>query len=322
MEISETLRLYLEALQTDIFLNIYKSVYDFYSFAKCFMKSKVCRNIDNLHSYWISQTPERILEEVIKEQGKLIKKKNNSYINKEAVIWLSSFYRRWHFITGEYSNVIVRFLSVNDGIKNYFMLHQLDEENAIEHAKRHYNLSRNTHRKYEVNEVLETMREYYDKPYYYEFLARRILKKLTRDGRLDKLVYTYNDDYYDFITNDKSIGLSTKVIGRQSNNSLIDIFKTTNEKAKYYKINTTTSIYFCFVFSEKYELNIESFFDDIKDLNESIALNERKYDYIYYYLLGHLVEINKAGEIFEYIMPFSKEERKGVISDLKKAALD
>ena len=189
MEISETLKLYLEALQTDIFLNIYNSGLDFFSFAQCFMKSKVCKNIDNLHSYWISQTPERILGEVIKEQEKPIKKKNNSYINKEAVIWLSSFYRRWHFITGEYSNVIVRFLSIDKGIKNYFMLHQLDEENAIEYAKRRYNLSRNTHRKYEVDKEIETMREYYSKPYYYEFLAKRILKKLTRDYRLDNHYY-------------------------------------------------------------------------------------------------------------------------------------
>ena len=214
---------YINNLQKDIFLVAYDSNYEIGEFISSYMKSNVRKEIDKPFSSWHNQNPYRIYEEV-RSENKSIKKVKKQVINRDAVEWLGFFYSKWHFLTGESSRSIIKFLKPISGLKDYYSLHQLDETEAIEKCKRLYNLSRNNHRRNE-NKRGFSLKTHYGNPTYYSYLATRMLYKLKKDKVLTELRYTGDIDNYDFIDDDDNYGIKSNVIFDNDKSDLITKYK-------------------------------------------------------------------------------------------------
>lgn len=309
---------YINNLQKEIFLLAYDSNYDIVDFILHYMKSDVRKEMDKDYSSWHNQPSRRIFEEVIINYK--IDRILAQTINRDAVEWLGFFYSKWHFITDESSKTIVRFLSPIDGLKKFFVLHQLEEKEAIEICKRHYNLSRNGHRSYENNNSGESKKRYSD-PKYYSFLAVRMLYKLSKDTIFNNL--EYSDDEYDFVNANHEVGVKSDVIFKNDHISLIQKYNQaclalTNGYKKARK-----SIYFCFVFSDYYEIDDndnEKLLLHIQEIKRERLNSSNHFDYVYFYMLGKLYEITTTNELFVYSLPFSQRERMGIINKMKNAA--
>ena len=312
---------YINNLQKDIFLLAFDSNYDIIKFISLYMKSGVRKEMDKTYTSWHNQPASRILEEVVASDS--ISKVNKQTINRDAVEWLGYFYSKWHFMTGESSKNIMRFLNPIHGLKNFYTLHQLDENDAIERCKRLYNLSRNNHRKNEDKNSDES-KQRYDDPIYYSFLSTRMLYKLTKNQMFNGLNYVGDQNNYDFVDSSYSVGIKSDVIFSNNEDRIIGRYKEADETANKYLRKANTSIYFCFVFSTYYE--IDDNFDEklllsISEIKKQFTPNKRQYNYLYFYLLGKLYEITPTNEMFVYSMPFSKRERQGILNKMKELGL-
>lgn len=313
-------RLYLQEMQSQLFMLASQNNYDILDFIHVFMNSNLAKELDKEYSPYQQWSAIQWLEEIIDKYPKLIKRKNN--YNLEAIKWLGYFYRTWHFITGEPSFKIIRYMPALRGLQNYYSFHQLSDKNCIELAKNQYNQQRNNHRKYEVNKSKanqDIKREsnnknsLYSKPVYYQYLARRMLFKLLNDESIKNATHKIDDDKYDFISNDHKYGIKGDVI---FNGDAITIDQKYNMVNDNYSIGVECSIYFCFVFSTQYEtLSDEDFIEIIKEFKDKYL--HRNYDYIYFYKLGTLIEINASNEIHKFYLPLSIKERSGIKNEIE-----
>lgn len=312
---------YINNLQKDIFLLAFDSNYDIIEFISFYMKSDVRKEMDKSYTSWHNQPASRILEEIVASNS--ISKVNKQIINRDAVEWLGFFYSKWHFMTGESSKSIMRFLNPANGLKNFYALHQLDENDAIERCKRLYNLSRNNHRKSEDKYNKESNQRY-DNSIYYSFLSPRMLYKLTKNQLFNELKYVGDQNDYDFVDSSYSIGIKSDVIFSDNEDRIIGRYKETDDTANKYSRKANTSIYFCFVFSSCYEVdenNDKKMSSDILEIKKQFTPNKRQFNYLYFYLLGKLYEITPSNEMFVYAMPLSKRERRGILNKMKKLGL-
>ena len=320
MQESQYFRNYINNLQKEVFVIAYDSNYDILSFIDCYMKGNIRKELDKPYSSWQNQPAERIFEEVISNSN--IDKVDAQIINKDAVEWLGFFYSKWHFLTGESSKTIYRFLPVIQGIKNYYTLHQLDEVEAIEICKRRYNLLRNNHRNNECNNKDISIINY-DNPIYYSFLGVRMLYKLFRSEIFNTLKYVGNNLEYDFIDEDYNLGIKGDVIFNNENLTILDQYKIINNEATNYYRRSNKSIYFCFLFNARYEEDNDSknILMDIDKIRSIYPPHKRKFDYLYFYILGKLYEITPSNELYTYYLPFSNRERAGIINKMKEISL-
>ncbi len=311
---------YINNLQKDIFLLAFDSNYQIIKFISCYMKSNVRKEMDKPYTSWHNQPPSRILEEIIANNS--IDKVEMQTINRDAVEWLGYFYSKWHFSTGESSKTIMRFLNPSEGLKNFYTLHQLDEDQAIERCKRLYNISRNNHRKTEDKNNDESQQRYTD-PVYYSFLVARMIYKLTKNQKFNNLNYTLDANNYDFVDDSYSIGIKSDVIFADSKDRIIERYKNSDGLASKYLRKTESSIYFCFVFSSHYETegNDKQLLLDILEIKKQFVPSKRQFNYLYFYLLGNLYEITPSNEMFTYVMPLSKRERLGILNKMKELGL-
>ena len=309
---------YINNIQKNIFLLAFDLNYNIVEFISCYMKSNVRHEIDKPYSSWHNQPERRIFEEVLNENKVHIVKRQT--INRDAVEWLGYFYSRWHFITGESSKIILRFLPAQLGLKQFFTLHQLDEVEAINICKRHYNLSRNKHRKYECKNLDKDIINY-DDPVYYSFLAVRMLYKLRKDNVFSSLKYVGDESVFDFISDEFSVCVKGDVIFSKNNTSIINKYEQVEHSMNNYLRKGNQNIYFCFVFSKQYEIDDEKhekLLIDLNKLKEKFSPNNRHFEYIYFYMVGNLYEITPTNELYVYSMPFSQKERIGVLNEMKK----
>ena len=308
---------YINNLQKEVFLQAYDNDYEIVSFINAYMKSTVRQEMDKQYSSWHNQPASRIFEEFLSEND--IKTLKHQSINRDAVEWLGFFYSKWHFLTGETSKTIIRFLPAAEGLKNYYALHQLDELEAIEISKRYYNLSRNNHRSNEYKNSDESKVIYSD-PIYYSFLAVRILYKLTKNPIFNVLNYIGDRQEYDFMDDDFTLAVKGDVLFKSNNESLIEEYGKIDGSAVNYSKRCEKSIYFCFVFSDYYEIddnNDEKLIMHIKELKTRYSPNNRQFKHLYFYMLGKLYEITPNNELYIYSIPFSKRERIGIINKMK-----
>lgn len=306
---NRSLQTFIAETQKNIFVIAYNSGYEIVDFINKYMRSNICEKIDSDYSYWQNQSANRIIEEFLLEEPH-IKKTNNQKINIDAVEWLGFFYRRWHFITSESSKQIVRFLPPIDGIRMWYTLHQLDELTTIEMIKRYYNEKRNAYRK--CMNKKDPIKPSYDKKSYYAFLAKHMLYKLFKEEMYKNLEYTDDKHYYDFINKEYSLGLKIEVIFSNGTFTIEDALNDANKKAISYNPRMNKSIFFCYTFKIGYEMHIDNFDEEIRQLVSNISSKEIFYDYIYFYILGKVYEINPAKEINVYELSFNKNEREKV----------
>lgn len=299
---------YLENTQKNLFIYASKSEFDVFSFIKIYMKSNICEQIDStLYSFWQHQTPERIFDEIISIY-KIPKKINK--VNSAAVEWLGYFYRKWHFLTGDSSKIILRYLSPEQGVRQFYELHQIDEYDAIERVKRRYNYSRNTHRKYETKGINYKMFNHEDEKYY-SFLAKKILYRLTREEKYKRL-QNNTQSSFDLYSEVDNLGINIKVARSKFLFSNIDKLLSLPKIAH----QTHNSILFCFVLFDEIEFELEKVIKIICSKNTSNLIG---YDYIYVYSNGVLFEINQSNEVHKYYLPLSIKEDAGIKLLLKKS---
>ena len=311
---------HINNIQKDIFLFAYNNHYQINDFISFYMKSGLRKEMDKKYTSWHNQPAERIFEEIVSEYNN-INKVNKETISKAAVEWLGFFYSKWHFLTGESSKSIVKFLPPNEGLKNYYTLHQLDESEAIMRCKRLYNLSRNKHRKNEDKNSGESKMRY-ENPIYYSFLAQRLYYKLYKNEEFKNPKYIGDLGEYDFVDDSYSIGLKGDAIFLDDSIKILEKFEKANANAYRYSKKSDSSIYFCFVFSKYYEEdNDEKLLLDITEIKNKYPLYKRQFDYLYFYLLGEIYEITPSNEVYIYSMPLSKRERQGIINKMEELGL-
>lgn len=214
--------------------------------------------------------------------------------------------------------MILRFLKPQEGLKRFYVLHQLDEKEAIEICKRHYNLSRNSHRKNEYKNSDISNIEYNNKAFY-SFLAIRALYKLTKNKIFRGLNFSIDDNQYDFIDEDKTFGIKTDVIYHDDNDNVLSKF----ERIKRITNKVDTSIYFCFVFSKHYvdDFDEKNIIKDINEIKNRYKIGNDEYDYMYFYIFGKIYELTPSNELYIYLLPFSSRDRAGVINQIKQYEL-
>ena len=308
---------YINNLQKEIFLIAYDSCYDIVHFISYYMKSNVRREMDKKYTNWHFQPSSRIFEEVLSSNNDIFKVEKQT-INRAAVEWLGFFYSKWHFITKEASSTIVRFLPPSEGLKRFYVLHQLDENDAIEKCKRHYNLSKNNHRKNENSNSGESRIRYND-TIYYSFLAVRILYKLTKNNIFNELSYFGDIDGYDFIDDLHSLGVKCVSVLKEDDFDIITSYKQQDSILSYYKQKADQSIYFCFLFSSSNNEDILT--SMIKELRNVFNSERRQFQYLYFYISGKLFEITPSNELYEYYIPLSKRDRAGILNKMRKYGL-
>lgn len=331
MQMNRYIKSFICGNQAKLFLYAHSLGLDIEIFIKEFMKSELCKQIDSSFSFWQTQPVESIFEFLVINKEISCKINKSQKINLDALEWLGFFYRHWHFLTGESSKQIIKFLPVKEGLKNWYKFHQLDENIAIKLAKDKYNISKNKHRKSEIKNSLENKLvesffisgkgdSIYKNPLYFSFLAKRILYKLNKENEYLNLEYTFNNAYYDFVNGDKKLGLKTTTFSKNYKDDLVTVFTLDNLEAMFYKINTEVSIIFYFAYHERYQ-NEENLLEDIENLIKTFKPSERKYEYIYIYSYSKLYEINENNEINVYSLPLSTRERKGIAQEMKKYGL-
>ena len=314
---------YINNLQKEIFLLAYDYKYDIVSFITVYMKSDIRKEMDKPYTFWHNQTANRILEEVLDNND--IKKVKVQRINKDAVEWLGFFYSKWHFMTGESSKSIIKFLPSKEGLLSFYMLHQLDESEAIEICKRQYNLSRNNHRNNEYKNSKESYKKY-DNKSYYSFLSVKILYKLNKNNIFNELDYIGDkeEDDYDFVDQNYVIGIRSSVIDNSNKTSIIDEFNSINLEANNYTVRSVISIYFCYINSSKYEEDDGSskLLEEINTLKKEYTPSNRRFSYLYFYMNGKLYEITPTNDLYIYTIPISERDRAGIINKMTKYYLD
>ncbi len=295
---------YINNLQANIFIDAYKDGYEIVSFINAFMKSDIRKQIDEGLSFYIFRSSFSLVQEI----SPLIKKTDRQKYSLEAVEWLGFFYSSWHFLTLESSKDIIRFLSPKEGLDQYYILHQLDESDVIERAKREYNLSRNAHRKYELEKIKKF--SYIANEEYFKYLASYLLKKLKNDTVYEYLSFDEKIPFYSLTDIDKTLGINVDVID-EKNTNLENHFLICNEKIPS-GLALKNSIYFAFVTSNLFDLNRE-----IENLRNDYPVYKRNYNYIYFYHFGTLYEINSSNEIYTYILPISQRKNIGILNRIK-----
>lgn len=313
-------RIYLQEMQGQLFALANQNNYDILEFIHTFMNSNLAKELDKEYSPYQQWSAIQWLEEITSKYPKLTKKKNEYSI--DAIEWLGYFYRTWHFITGEPSFKIVRYMPALKGLENHYSFHQYEYGTAIELAKNQYNRKRNSHRKYEVNKSKANQEikdksnskdNLYSKPIYYQYLARRMLFKLLNDESIKNATHKIDDDKYDFISPNHKYGIKGDVIFSSDSRTIDQKFDNVNNQ---YSTEVKNSIYFCFIFSKQYEiLSEEDFIEVVKKFRDKYL--HRNYDYIYFYILGALIEISASNEIHKFYLPLSIKERAGIKKEIE-----
>ena len=317
MQTNQYFENYINNLQRNIFLIAYDSNYEIVSFINSYMKSKVRKELDKPYSSWQNQPSLRIVEEILTEYD--IAKIKEQTINKDAVEWLGFFYSKWHFLTGESSKTIIHFLPAETALKNFFALHQLDEIEAIEICKRRYNLSRNNHRQNEYKNAAFSIK-INNNPIYYSFLGKRLLYKLTKNPIFKNLEYIGGDDFDFLDVNDYFIAFKGDVLYKTNCINILDEFKKNNASINNYSKKCDKTIYFCFIFSSQYVTgnNDKLLRSHINDIRTLFPPGDRRFNYLYFYMLGKLYEVASNNEIYIYSMPLSLRENSGIENEMKK----
>lgn len=289
METSNIFDSLLEENQADLFEIFTKSPYNFFALVKNYMKSKVCRYIDGEFSRYHNASPKLIYAYLLKDYPNTLKKSKNDNVNVEAARWLGYFYRHWNKLTKEYSSRIVSQLPPKEGIESYFVLHQMNENQAIEICKRRYNLKRNAHRKYENKDFSLNISKI-DEEYYLP-LTKNLLIKLygTQEYKSLELNY-FRDSRYDLISKDKKIGIIFKSICKYSLNEVKNIFKFENEELMFSRFTAENSILFILVTEYIEELFFENELNKFTKFYLSIR---NKFDNVFIYNNNALYQINR-----------------------------
>lgn len=269
--------------------------------ANKFMKSSIVKEIDKYFSTSQLDPANIWLEQL--ENEFTIKKSKDKY-NIEAIRWLGYFYRKWHFLTGEPSYKIVRYLSPINGLKAYYTYHQLDENRAIELIKGIYNSSRNVHRKYEIKTNYLNSKNIFNYDIrFLSYLSKKVLYKLTNDEKFKK----YRFDNKDKVFNHNKTIYKTLLINKVDN--LIEYIK----RNKLNKIvnNNKSNVLFIYISNKRYK----DLYKDVSYISNNNLLG--KYDYVYIYSFGSIYEINGANEINKYYIPISKRDISGINREIK-----
>lgn len=261
---------------------------------------------------------ERIYQE-IKEQYPDIKKVDMQTIDIDALEWLGFFYSKWHFITEEPSTLILRTLKPKDGLKRFYLLHQIDEHYAIEMCKRYYNLDRNLPRAYQ-NKKKDVMEIYLSK-LQCQFLNLKILYKLNKDSTLLNLDYVNNNDTYTFINEDEHFIIKSDALLDEDDKDISSIYIESEKKLYRERIYTKKAI-FIFNILQKQFKNEEIINSEIEKMKEYRFKNGKSYDYVYLYIFNKLYEINSLNELYVYDISFSSRDTSWANNKIKENDLD
>lgn len=315
MENNKIFLSYLEQLQGEIFTIAIENKIDFIKFVKEFMKSEIAELLDSTYSNIQTRSPYSIYSMFLEKHPELNQTCKEEY-NIEAARWLGWFYRKWNHITNESSRRIVGMLSPSDGMKNYFNLHQISEDNAVEICKREYNLKRNAHRAYEYKNVsfdeLQKMINDYTK----EVFTKTIISKLEGMYLINDLIKeASNESYYDLINRDYKYGLVIRFVNSFSKEELIKTFDIENEELKYSKRTADKSILFLIINSENI-YGLDAILDEFKN---AFYQTRSKFNYIYIFVYNTIYIIDKVYGVINYSVGTTLRKMHKVASiDAKK----
>ena len=328
MVASKQVQSFIEFNQGQLFSLALSKGLDIFVFIKEYMHSDICRRIDSYYSYWQSQSPETVLEALIINKEISAKKNEKQNINKDAVEWLGYFYRKWHYITGESSKSIYKFLNPKEGIKSWYTYHQLDENEVIYMAKTKYNSKRNAHRRGEIKYQKENQKQLEDilsgfvdntenNPIYYALLAKRILYKLYREPVYKVLEYCPSDDF-DLIDENHRLAIKANKISYSQESFINDIESMVTNKGHYNPNEYDKSFMFIFVTFKNNDDYSNDFLNSVNNYIYQFSPSMRRYHSIYFYYDNHVVEINDKNEIRNSYLPISLNDRVGILSQVKK----
>lgn len=307
---------YLNNLQKEVFLIAYDERVDIIKFITSFMKSKIRKDMDRPYSYWHTQHALRIFQEVMDEIP--APKVKEQECNRDAVEYLGWFYSKWHFITGESSKIILRFLPAKEGLKHYFVFHQLDESECIELAKRYYNQSRNNHRRYEATHCYEHPLCLRDS-IFDAFLSVRLLYKLRKEPIYKALDYVRDERAFDFLDEDYQISIIHDVILLRRKEDIVRSFLSKEKELLQERRRAERNIYFCFIALEEEQEKKEAFVKKCIDaFRRDYPKPKRYFEYLYFYIDHTLMEINQVNECYTYYLPLSEKDYKGIDLALDK----
>lgn len=304
METNDIFNSLLAENQASLFTLFARSPFDFFVLVKYYMKSQICRYIDGEYSSYQNASPKLLFSYLIKECPEIARFPKKNDVNVEAARWLGYFYRRWNILTKDYSSHIVSELTPLEGIKSYFVLHQMNENQAIMLSKRKYNLARNAHRVYELKSDSFNINEI-DENLYLAFI-KSILIKLYGTYQYKSLEENYSKDCrYDLISKDRSVGVILKILNRNSLNEIKNIFKEENEELMFSKFSANDSNLFFLI---KENIDQESLEDELNSLTELYLSNRNKFDNVFVFNSNTLYQINKMFELtkFNLGVKFSK----------------
>jgi len=104
-------RLEIQDKQSRLFVYAQNQGVDILEFVNCFMKSDLAKEIDKEFSNIQLETISSWYEEIF---NKYKIKKSKSNVSEEILLWLGYFYRKWHYLTGEPSFKIIRYLPAKE----------------------------------------------------------------------------------------------------------------------------------------------------------------------------------------------------------------
>ena len=302
--IENTLRHHISETQALLFVEAIKHKYNIADFVKKYFNSDICKSIDSEYSYWQNEYYLRIFK-FFTRSTKV--KKTSKYQDEDRAYWLGYFYRQWHFITKENSKSILRFAPTIFTLNGYPLYHLLDVKASIQRIKEIYNLSRNSHRKYEFEHIGEKELPF-ENTKYMEFLAKDILFKFYNEERYKKLIYTKDVSPYTFEY--ESTSLNVAVVNDK--NSIISIFKNENKR-----INDISKrkdiILFIFIDNNLHNFSYHQFIEELK----TIQLSQRNFNYIYVYCLGNLFLLNNRNQLERFYINIKKGLKKSIIKEIK-----
>ena len=103
-------------------------------FIKIFMKSATAKALDSTYNRMQWAGEEYLLEEVIDEAGDRFEKQGEVYA-EELIYWIGYIYRYWHYVTGEFSNEIIKLAPVKVMKQNYARFYMMTPEEVTEILK-------------------------------------------------------------------------------------------------------------------------------------------------------------------------------------------
>ena len=302
--IENTLRHHISETQALLFVEAIKHKYNIVDFVKKYFDSDICKSIDSEYSYWQNEYYLRIFKFFIRSTKV---KKTSKYQDEDSVYWLGYFYRQWHFITKENSKSILRFAPTTFTLNGYPLYHLLDTKTSIQRIKEIYNLSRNSHRKYEFEHNGEKELPF-DNVKYMDYLTKDILFKFYNEEKYKKLKYTKGNGPYTFENDNTFVNVAIV----NENSSIISTFKKENGKI-IDKSLRNNKILFIFLNNNLYDFSYHQFIEELK----TIQLSQRNFNYIYVYCLGNLFLLNNRNILERFYINIKKGLKKSILKEIK-----